>query len=107
MARVTSAIIAGISYELLRWSGTHGGETLARILAAPGLWLQRLTTGVPEESMIEVAVTSLLSALEALARTTDSPNVAAEIVIAAKRLDPALTLEQVFGWDPLQAIRAG
>lgn len=58
-------VIAGMSYELLRWSGTHGGERVAAILAAPGLWLQRLTTGVPEEPMIEVAVTSLLSALDA------------------------------------------
>ncbi|MDX1448196.1 MAG: DUF1385 domain-containing protein [Acidimicrobiia bacterium] len=57
-------VIAGMSYELLRWSGTHGGERFASILAAPGLWLQRLTTGVPEEPMIEVAVTSLLSALD-------------------------------------------
>ena len=58
-------VIAGMSYELLRWSGTHGGERVAAILAAPGLWLQRLTTGVPEEPMIEVAVASLLSALDA------------------------------------------
>lgn len=58
-------VIAGMSYELLRWSGTHGGVRMAAILAAPGLWLQRLTTGVPEEPMIEVAVTSLLSALDA------------------------------------------
>lgn len=57
-------LIAGISYELLRWSGTHSSERFAAILAAPGMWLQRLTTGVPEEPMIEVAVASLLSALE-------------------------------------------
>lgn len=57
-------LIAGLSYELLRWSGTHSSERLAAILAAPGMWLQRLTTGVPEEPMIEVAVTSLLSALD-------------------------------------------
>ena len=57
-------LIAGLSYELLKWSGTHSSERLAAVLAAPGMWLQRLTTGVPEPSMIEVAVTSLLSALE-------------------------------------------
>jgi uncharacterized protein YqhQ len=57
-------VIAGLSYELLRWTGTRSSERLAAILAKPGLWLQRLTTGVPEEPMIEVAVTSLLSALE-------------------------------------------
>jgi uncharacterized protein YqhQ len=57
-------LIAGMSYELLRWSGTHSSERVAAILAAPGMWLQRLTTGVPEEPMIEVAVASLLSALD-------------------------------------------
>ena len=57
-------VIAGISYELLKWSGTHGGERFAKVMAAPGLWLQRLTTGVPDGDMIEVAVTSLISALE-------------------------------------------
>ena len=57
-------LIAGLSYELLRWSGTHSSERVAAILAAPGLWLQKLTTGVPEEPMIEVAVASLLSALD-------------------------------------------
>ncbi len=56
-------VIAGLSYELLRWSGTHTGERFARVVAAPGLWLQRLTTGDPEPDMIEVAVASLLSAL--------------------------------------------
>jgi uncharacterized protein YqhQ len=58
-------LIAGMSYELLRWSGTHSSDRFAAILATPGMWLQRLTTGVPEEPMIEVAVTSLLSALNA------------------------------------------
>lgn len=58
-------LIAGMSYELLRWSGTHSSERFAAILATPGMWLQRLTTGVPEEPMIEVAVTSLISALDA------------------------------------------
>jgi uncharacterized protein YqhQ len=57
-------VIAGMSYELLRWSGTHSSERVASMLAAPGMWLQRLTTGVPEEPMIEVAVASLLSALD-------------------------------------------
>lgn len=56
-------LVAGISYEILKWSGTNGGDRLASILAAPGLWLQKLTTGRPDDSMIEVAITSLLSAL--------------------------------------------
>jgi len=57
-------VIAGISYEVLKWSGTNITSGVARFLAAPGLWLQRLTTGVPDAAMIEVALTSLLSALD-------------------------------------------
>ncbi len=57
-------VIAGFAYEMLKFSGTHRSEWLGRILAAPGLWLQRLTTGRPEPDMIEVAVASLLSALD-------------------------------------------
>ncbi len=57
-------VIAGLAYELLKFSGTRQSDRLGRILAAPGLWLQRLTTGRPEPEMIEVAVTSLLSALD-------------------------------------------
>lgn len=57
-------VIAGIAYELLRFSGLHAGSRLGRALAEPGLWLQRLTTGRPEPAMIEVAVASLLSALD-------------------------------------------
>jgi uncharacterized protein YqhQ len=58
-------LIAGISYEILKASGRHQETRWGRFLAAPGLWLQRLTTRVPEEDQIEVAVASLLSSLEA------------------------------------------
>lgn len=57
-------LIAGVAYEILKFSGARGGERLGRILAAPGLWLQRLTTGEPSDDQVEVAVASLLAALE-------------------------------------------
>jgi uncharacterized protein YqhQ len=57
-------IIAGFAYELLRWSGTRPDGWLARALARPGIWLQRLTTAVPAEDQIEVAIASLLVALD-------------------------------------------
>lgn len=57
-------LIAALSYEVLKFAGMRQGDRLGRILAAPGLWLQKLTTGVPERDMIEVAITSLVSALE-------------------------------------------
>lgn len=57
-------IIAGLAYELLRWSGTRPGGAIARALAAPGIWLQKLTTAVPDEDQIEVAISSLVVALD-------------------------------------------
>jgi uncharacterized protein YqhQ len=56
-------VIAGVAYELLRWSGTRGGW-IAGALAAPGIWLQKLTTRVPDESQIEVAISSLVVAFD-------------------------------------------
>lgn len=56
-------IIAGLAYELLRWSGTRPDGRLAAILARPGIWLQKLTTSVPAADQIEVAISSLVVAL--------------------------------------------
>jgi len=55
--------IAGLSYEILKLGGANVNSVPGRLLTAPGLWLQRLTTRRPEEPMIEVAVASLLHAL--------------------------------------------
>ena len=48
-------VIAGISYEIIRWAG-RSNNIFVRILSAPGMWLQRLTTKEPDESMAEVAI---------------------------------------------------
>jgi uncharacterized protein YqhQ len=57
-------VVAGISYEALRFSGRHFDRRWVRILAQPGLWLQRLTTAEPTDDMVEVAIASLERALE-------------------------------------------
>ncbi|MEF9940949.1 MAG: DUF1385 domain-containing protein [Lachnospiraceae bacterium] len=48
-------IIAGISYELIKWAGNSDNRFVG-MLSKPGLWLQRLTTKEPEDDMIEVAI---------------------------------------------------
>lgn len=52
-------VVAGVSYEALRFTGRNFDRWWVRILAQPGLWLQRLTTAEPDEDMIEVALTVL------------------------------------------------
>jgi len=57
-------VIAGLSYELLKLSAKHEKSRLVRMLIAPGLALQRLTTREPDEAQIEVAIRSLEEALD-------------------------------------------
>jgi uncharacterized protein YqhQ len=57
-------VISGFSYEVLKFSGKRADMWFGRLLTAPGLWLQRLTTRVPDDAQIEVAVASLLSAFD-------------------------------------------
>lgn len=51
-------VIAGISYEIIRLAG-RSGNILVRIISAPGMWMQRLTTREPDESMVEVAIAAV------------------------------------------------
>jgi len=51
-------VIAGISYEILRFTGTHD-NALVRILSVPGMLLQKITTREPDEAIIEVAIASI------------------------------------------------
>ena len=51
-------LVVGITYEFNRWVG-RSGSGLARVLTAPGMWLQNFTTNEPEDGMIECAIRSL------------------------------------------------
>ncbi|MCD8036285.1 MAG: DUF1385 domain-containing protein [Clostridiales bacterium] len=54
--------ISGISYEIIRWAG-RSDSSLVKIISAPGLCLQKLTTAEPDESQIECAIAALVSVL--------------------------------------------
>lgn len=56
---VLMPVIAGVSYELIRYAGAHTDNPLVRIAITPGLLLQKLTTRQPDDSQIEVAIASL------------------------------------------------
>ncbi len=51
-------VVAGISYELIKWAG-RSKNVCVTWLSKPGLWLQKLTTREPDESMIEVAIAAM------------------------------------------------
>ena len=70
-------LVAAISYEIIRFAGAHRGSWFGRILSAPGLWLQRITTRQPDADQIEVAIAAMTAAVAAdnhrVERTSDSP----------------------------------
>lgn len=51
-------LVAGVSYEFIRLAG-KSNSPLVRLLSAPGLWLQKLTTREPDDSQLEVALEAL------------------------------------------------
>ncbi len=58
-------VIAGISYEIIRFSGVRQSWWISRQIARPGLLLQRLTTRQPDDTQIEVAICAMSGAIAA------------------------------------------
>lgn len=56
-------VVAGISYEIIRLAG-RSDNILVRIISAPGMAIQRMTTKEPDESMVEVAIAAVESVFD-------------------------------------------
>lgn len=54
--------VVGFAYELIRFAGRHD-NIITKIFSAPGLWMQRITTKEPDDSMIEVAIAAVTPCL--------------------------------------------
>ncbi len=63
-------VIAGIAYEIIRFAGQHPHNPVLRVVLAPGLWLQRLTTRQPSLEQIEVSIRALREVLRLEGRLT-------------------------------------
>ena len=61
---VVLPLIAGLSYEIIRFSGFHANNILVKAIIWPNLLLQSLTTRQPDDDQIEVAIRALEGALE-------------------------------------------
>jgi len=58
-------VVAGVSYEVLKLSGKYCHTWLMKIIIAPGMWLQKLTTREADDSQLEVAIRALSAVLPA------------------------------------------
>jgi uncharacterized protein YqhQ len=56
-------VVGGLAYEIIKFSAKHSATWWGKILIAPGLWLQHITTKEPTEAQIEVALVALRCAL--------------------------------------------
>jgi uncharacterized protein YqhQ len=56
-------VIAGVSYEIIRFAAKHRGSLFA-LMTAPGLWLQRVTTQPPSDDQAQCAIVALNHAME-------------------------------------------
>ena len=52
----------GIGYEFIKYAGPHN-NLFVKILSAPGLWMQRITTKEPDDDIIEVGIASLTAVI--------------------------------------------
>jgi uncharacterized protein YqhQ len=66
-------VIAAISYEIMKFGANHADNPVVRILLAPGLLLQSITTREPDDSQIEAAISALNEVIE-VDQTADSGN---------------------------------
>ena len=62
-------VVAGVAYELLRLSDRPRASRALRPLLAPGMAVQRLTTRIPSDDQIEVAIAAVVAALEPVERS--------------------------------------
>lgn len=55
-------VVAGISYEIIRWAGRSKNKIVC-VISRPGMWLQNITTREPDDSQLEVAIESMKAVL--------------------------------------------
>jgi uncharacterized protein YqhQ len=65
-------VVAGLSYEILRFGARYRANRLVRAMFAPNIALQKLTTRAPDDSQVEVAIASFETTLEAAGRRGSS-----------------------------------
>jgi uncharacterized protein YqhQ len=57
-------IVAGFSYEILKFGAKHQDNPIFRTLTLPGLWIQKITTQQPNKKQLEVAIAALKKVLK-------------------------------------------
>jgi len=57
-------LVAGLSYEVIRYAAKKESGAIFKLMTKPGLWLQNITTQEPDDEQLEVAIVSLKESLK-------------------------------------------
>ena len=57
-------LVAGLSYEIIRYAAKKESSAIFKFMTLPGLWLQNITTQEPDSSQLEVAIKALKESLK-------------------------------------------
>ncbi len=87
-------VVAGISYEIIRLAG-RSNNILVKILSAPGMLIQRMTTKEPDEDMIEVAIAAVEAVYDWKAFLSENFEYEYEILVDAEQENDAEEMEEV------------
>ncbi|GAB4296653.1 MAG: DUF1385 domain-containing protein [Myxococcota bacterium] len=82
--------VAGISYEFIRYAGNHIESPLISLLIKPGLWMQKLTTYEPMDDQLEIALVSIITALNRQKDAdspTPSPNIPLRVITSLDEIE--------------------
>ncbi|TCL67352.1 uncharacterized protein YqhQ [Hydrogenispora ethanolica] len=82
-------VVAGFSYEVIKFTGRHQDFFLWRWMSLPGMWLQKLTTREPDDSQVEVAINALVAVLKEEAPVIVGGRVYAAEKVEAVQAEPA------------------
>jgi uncharacterized protein YqhQ len=66
-------VISALGYEVIYFGARHTNNILVKIILAPGLWVQSITTREPDNGQLEVAIAAMKTAVEADADTVSAP----------------------------------
>lgn len=66
-------LVAGLSYEIIRYAAKKETSAVFKLMTAPGLWLQNITTQEPDEEQLEVAIEALNESLKLEPQTQLQP----------------------------------
>jgi uncharacterized protein YqhQ len=78
-------VVAGISYEFIRFTARHQSNAIVRAITKPNLALQRLTTREPDEDMLTVAITAFMQVLDS--EVEHEPEVEQPVLVNAPATD--------------------